>query len=681
MARRWRVLAVLLLLLGQTGGAAQETDLPPLGRSDFDRVVGAGPVPFPFSRLLARLEAGLVRDGLPPLKTVLIPLGRSLQRSAAAPDYFRYPRVVVAVDGENQPGAPFLKDRLFLGYQEKGEVLEVISYNEQAGRFEFQVVRDYRPAAVPRVFYARRSLCLACHQNGAPLFARPLWDETSANPAIAARLRAARRDFYGIPVSGTDLAYLVDAASDRANLFSVWQTLWQQGCGPDPDGARCRAELFAAALGYGLSGALPADLAASFPALRRNWPRLWPRGLAIPNPDIPNRDPLAILPAAQARAGIDQAPPADIDQVPPAILDQAPPAILAREADVLARLAHIPARFEPLQPRPPLAVWHEPDRRGLVAGLAGLLERPGLDRLERLLARAESGSARVARECALSEKGPGRRLRFRCPARGGASLAGHVDIQGGRVAGRLETLALDGASAPADLALRGRAQAGRLRLEIRHGKRPARLSDGRRLEALEIGSGRATLTLRDDFAQVRAALERMRGQGRLAARPFGAGQLDDLLLALGGPPAKVSLAGLPPARVETRSGNDARGPLGLFRRHCGACHDTAMAHPPNFLHGDERAAAARLAHCAQRIYYRLAMWSLPEPRRGKTPMPPPAALAGYRPGDWARSADLASLRGHAEQLLAGAGMAPATVLARPFEELAACLPAYRAARP
>ncbi len=40
--------------------------------------------------------------GLPPLKITLIPLGRSLQRDAGAPDFFRFPRVVAAADGDQQ---------------------------------------------------------------------------------------------------------------------------------------------------------------------------------------------------------------------------------------------------------------------------------------------------------------------------------------------------------------------------------------------------------------------------------------------------------------------------------------------------------------------------------------------------------------------------------------------------
>jgi mono/diheme cytochrome c family protein len=306
-------------------------DLPPVGRSRFDQLIGNAPVPYPFSRLLEAINRQMQPDagGLPPLKVTLVPLGRSLQREAGAPDYFRYPRVVAAADGANRPGHAPLKDRLFLGYHEKGEVIEVISYNDDAGRFEFQVVRDYRQGGTPQLFYARRSLCLACHQNAAPIFARPLWDETPANPEIAARLRAARRDFYRVRLTGTDVAYFIDAATDRANLFAVWQTLWREGCGPGATGARCRRDAFAAALAYARNGTLPR--ADALPALASRWKQRWPHGLAVPNPDLPNRDPLAPLQDAAN---------------------------------------------DPLLLRPPLETWHAPDTTAFVVGLAGMLDVP-----------------------------------------------------------------------------------------------------------------------------------------------------------------------------------------------------------------------------------------------------------------------------------------------------------------
>lgn len=323
--------------LNATTPAQAEDDLPPVGRSRFDQLIGNAPVPYPFPRLLNTINRQMQTDagGLPPLKATLIPLGRSLQREAGAPDFFRFPRVVAAADGTSKRGFLPLKDRLFLGFHEKGTVIEVISYNDAAGRFEFQVVRDYRKGKTPQVFYARRSLCLACHQNAAPIFARPLWDETPANPAIATRLKQARRDFYGIKMTGTDIAYFIDAATDRANLFAVWQTLWQQGCGTGEAGDRCRMEAFAAALDYARHGALPVP--GILPTLDRVWPSRWPRGLAVPNPDLPNRDPLAAM----------QDPAND-----------------------------------PLLLRPLLEIWKAADKTAFVVGLAGMLDANALQQLK-----------------------------------------------------------------------------------------------------------------------------------------------------------------------------------------------------------------------------------------------------------------------------------------------------------
>ena len=98
------------------------------------------------------------------------------------------PRLVVAVTGDRAagPGSPRLADRLFLGYQPAADAIEAISYNEAAGRFEFQDLVGYSKGARPEP--AERRVCLACHQGGGPIFARPLWSETNANPAIADRL-------------------------------------------------------------------------------------------------------------------------------------------------------------------------------------------------------------------------------------------------------------------------------------------------------------------------------------------------------------------------------------------------------------------------------------------------------------------------------------------------------------
>ena len=105
---------------------------PPAGRSLFDELFAVPStaaqgddarydVPFPFERLLAELNA---RIAPAEVTGVLIPLGRSLQRHAADPDYFSLSRVGVAgTDDAGAPGRPFLEDRLYLGYHERAEVI------------------------------------------------------------------------------------------------------------------------------------------------------------------------------------------------------------------------------------------------------------------------------------------------------------------------------------------------------------------------------------------------------------------------------------------------------------------------------------------------------------------------------------------------------------------------------
>ena len=185
-------------------------------------------------------------------------------------------------------------------------MIEVISYNLAAGRFEFQVVRDYRPGGPPRVLYASRALCTACHQNAAPIFARQLWDETNANPRVAGLLREEGRDFYDFPLDlGSDAPYAVQAAADRANRFALDQRLWREGC----ESPRCRAALFAAALQYRLSGGRFDERSALWrdgflaPFAARVGER-FPRGLALSDPDLPNRDPFAVNASGPRQASV-----------------------------------------------------------------------------------------------------------------------------------------------------------------------------------------------------------------------------------------------------------------------------------------------------------------------------------------------------------------------------------------
>jgi hypothetical protein len=331
-------------------------DLPPAGQSLFDRLV-PDPVPYPLTDLIARVETRLGAK----FDRVLIPLGRSLQRSAGAPEFFRYPRAVLAMTTEPESRAGiYAKDRLFLGYQEKASIIEVISYNDAAGRFEFQLVKNYGPGKTPQVYYARREVCTVCHQNHAPLFPRQLWDETNANPKVSRLLSQVSETFYGIAASqSADVPYRIDSAVHRANQFSVAQTAWREA-GSDT----LRAALLRAAVLYRLADSRDFDWKDSAAPLEARWRERWPRGIRLPNPEISNRNPLAVL----SRGG----PSADAEVV----------------AFLTEKQKHIDNEFEPAVPRPPLEVWQADDAtvERVAAALGRLLGDEDVRQIDQKLA-------------------------------------------------------------------------------------------------------------------------------------------------------------------------------------------------------------------------------------------------------------------------------------------------------
>ncbi len=723
-------------------------DLPPAGRSLFDYVVTrevdgqpVHDVPFPFERLVKRIEA---RAGCrqPCAKQVLIPLGRSLQRTAASPAFFEFPRVVAAIDADpGAPGAPLLKDRIYLGYQEKSDLVEVISYNEAAGRFEFQVVRDYRAGGAREVVYARRAMCAACHQNLAPIFSRQVWDETNANPRIAALLsrpsvkggreaersaaarggsrppdkgdrdgaqRAPERGGYqAVPIHrGVDEPAAIDAATDRANLLGVWQLLWRTGCGDGAAGARCRAAVLVAALQYRLTDERAFDERAPawredvLPALAGTWSARWPAGLAIPNPDIPNRDP---LPPAGARPVVGPA------------------------------AAHVPAAFEALGARMPLEVWVGPrtpprtpplspafagdaaplDRgaggvpRRFVAGLGEFAAQADVRALDAALAARERPAVRsLEAPCEVAWTGSG--ARFRCVGGGGAPLrvAGRLELRGTRVVGgEVGTLEMDGAPALENLAVAGGtfdAGTGRATIAVGNGALRARLADGAAISAITLAwqppevrsrggareaSAIGAVAAIDDFAPVRTAAAALTAENGddapFAARPFGRARVLGALFAKLGMPEREwcceDAARLPPAAVEPAEPampvDGAAKPFAAFYPLCASCHATADASPPNFLAGPPERVAASVKHCAPRIYARLASWRVAAPAREKTPMPPPPPSARGEAYDPPPA--LAGLeRIAADFVRAESGAAPKleALLADGYERLRPCLP-------
>jgi mono/diheme cytochrome c family protein len=383
-------------------------DLPPEGtRSLFDHLIAQNEqLPYPFEKLVALVQAQDA-EGRAPL-ALLIPRGRSLLKASA---HFERPRVLVAADFQAPNGeASFglaARGRLFLGFVEDAAEIEVISYNEAAGRFEFQLVQDYREGGVPRIVYARRAICTTCHQGAAPIFPQRPWSETNANPEIARRIAAARgaAGYAGVPDAvALAVPERFDELTDVANFVPVTQRLWLDGCGDGREGKACRREMFKLAIDFAIDpGGF--DGGAATQELRAMQARAWPAGgIAVADADIRNRDPLA-----EGRG---------LREWVRGLLGSRPREGAATPDEALAafeRLPKLPLELDPVAQRPPKRVL----TAAVVDGVFGLAQFFTPDDV-RLLERAAADPARRQRAIAglpeaLFEPAPFARVRLLNP--------------------------------------------------------------------------------------------------------------------------------------------------------------------------------------------------------------------------------------------------------------------------
>lgn len=633
MAGLQTAIVLLVLLPGMTLSAAipivdpgnPGPDLPPRGHALFDYLTiseGRRELPFPFTALVNLIESKLDDETAyldETVKKVLIPLGRSLQRTAAAPDYFRSPRIVIAVDAEPNPAASpqglLLRDRLYIGYLPAADILEVISYNEASARFEFQVVRDYREGATPTVTYARRNVCMACHRNAAPIFARPLWDETNANLAVADRLAAIRPEFFGVAARrGVDIAYAIDNATDRANDFALTQTLWSKGCGDGEHGRACRAQLLIAALQYALSGKRGFELVTALEdVMEKQRITLWPGGLVQPIADIPNRVPL--------KPGVNP---------------------VSGRTDDMRYLADVDNRFEPLNGAETPPVW-SPDGPALVArtvaGLREFLATPELSRIDRWLNTQPAANSTLDAACDLdgTDLDKADKVRISCTDED-VSLRGLLYRTNRDAPWRGRARLVVDESDLGSVELNAVAQEPDVILAVSRKNDPLtiRLPDGRGLRRIKLSGLHAThqqatlsVKLRSDFERLVERVERLL-QSKPAVFDEGPFQRAALMPYLQAADANTATKAaccaqdlpITKSAVATPDKLQPDALLKPFVQVCAACHRSTEPFPPNFLAGSVEQAKRGIGQCAERIQYRLAMWDLPFDQRNKSPMPP-----------------------------------------------------------
>ena len=633
------------------------SNLPAVGVSLFDKVFSVKnnsewrhDIPFPFDKLLTKLSAVVDRPDAANtnLKAVLIPSGRSLVRNAAAPDFFEFPRIVVAVDTQpplkDNQYALMLKDRLYIAYQEKANALEVISYNETQQRFEFQLVRNYLADQSPKVEYANRSLCLSCHQNHAPIFANAPWDETNFNEQVFSRIKAKREDFYGliraVPVASS--ANAIDRSTNRATYLPIYNELWDKGCsGANPlASVSCRSQAFKAMLQYRLSNKAgfeknTLDYQEKFLLVAANaWQNHWPNGLAIPAANITDRNPFT-------------------------------------------EKMEVSARFDPLTRRPPQTIWFGSNAQNIeqvITGLADQIFKSDIALLDTLLLsapRSNLNKVKYTNDCSIitsSVRSSKLTATIDCKNRkrteeNNFNLHGTLkfNLDDNTVSGtfnsirrqdefilhalQFDTTVLEQSTANLNASFTPHHKKSKLTV---------RLPSGNAIESFELTfktgdinkdtkSIRADLTFYtvDDFSIINHAIGELIPENPndtdtiFSAQPFYAGvYFSKLLAALNTQAVPQYCCEQDPVGLidQTSSRNNdvnhvnmdlsAASIDDLFLAVCGSCHQSEEPFPPNFLSGNPEQIQRNLKQCAPRIAYRLHMWTLAQSKRKKTPMPP-----------------------------------------------------------
>lgn len=225
----------------------QGPNIPSIGSSLFDKIYSkenaSGEVyynvPYPLDKLVTQIGM----DGN--FVHMMFPFSRSLQRPKdLSYDPISNPRIVFSPQGDNYS---ITRGKIFFGYVQARDSLEVISYNDEAGRFEYQIVTDY--SHDPKVFYVNRGKCLSCHQGQAPIFSPPGWSDSSVG--IMGRLIDAKRGILGntreewiqslFGVNKTqEQVGIFDELVRESNNISLDERIWVYGCGEDN---KCRLGL------------------------------------------------------------------------------------------------------------------------------------------------------------------------------------------------------------------------------------------------------------------------------------------------------------------------------------------------------------------------------------------------------------------------------------------------------
>jgi hypothetical protein len=322
-------------------------------------------------------------------------------------------------------------------------------------------------------------------------------------------------------------------------------------------------------------------------------------------------------------------------------------------------------------------VWRAGDAElahRFVSGLAQLITDADVREIDARLAAGSAVAPKKAYTAACTMVAGDAHAAFDC--RGEVSLKGN--------AATLASIAIGNDAALHNLALSVvRRGSGALEFQPGNAGHRTRFANGNALAGVALRwrgtQGEARVTVIDDFAKLREAVATL----SLPDKPFRRTAIMAGIDSALGMPAQVrccdDAGSLSPAQAEAVVAAALPPEAAPFQQPCGACHGTAEPAPPNFLAGDAKAIGANLAHCAPRMFVRLAMWEVNADARDKVPMPPPQASRAGHP--WKQDTPIDAIKplrnAVAGWLRAETGETPdlAKMLSRGYENLRPCLPA------
>lgn len=152
-----------------------------------------------------------------------------------------------------------VKDRVFLIYHDHNNHLEVISYNEEEGRFNFLQVHNYSNSGENKLKKAKLNACMQCHKDLVPLHEKNNIIDSNNLPSIVSEIKNDDKNPRRLEKIGEDFIFngvmlsqqkmnnelMINSIENSQKIIQFNQT-WKKICAYSSDIAEvkhCRANI------------------------------------------------------------------------------------------------------------------------------------------------------------------------------------------------------------------------------------------------------------------------------------------------------------------------------------------------------------------------------------------------------------------------------------------------------